>query len=643
MRIHLVALGAMLVAPLMALGDLVFGPGLLTAAVSSNAVLNWIASGAALLGYQALLYYFLGTILASLAFPFKLVYRYAANQPYPDRDRGPQLLALGIGGGCAMSIELLAKISMSTQFWIGQGVSPIDLRLNYLVGSLAAFFGVAFLLRWLLPHVAVVRRRLLHRLALGFIALSLVLVVVARVLPQHREHGMVTAKTAARPDAPNILLITIDTLRADRLEPYGAKELETPAATRLAKEGTRWAQVLATSPWTGPSFATIHSGQYPSALQLGRVCTLYGTFPTLAETLARAGYHTEAVVNNPFLRAELAFDRGFQYFEHTDDPEWLIPIRGSMLHSALLLMFYSSTDTYRAEVMSDRAIARLKRQKKRPFFLWVHYMDPHVPYENRIEKELGVDLGYAGPFANMFWDFKAVREGRLRLSEADRNRVINLYEQDVAYVERHIDRLLGALDKLRLAENTIVVYVADHGEELFDHGGIEHGHTLYQELLHVPLLMRWPGHLTAGAVDERPVSLVDLYPTICAAAGVTAPANLPGISLFESAAPNRALYAENMLYGPQIQAMLYQSVKLIEDPAGAPFAMFDLAADPTESQSLLPEQVDRTAPLHEIFGAWRVLQLQLAEKLVGDRAANTDLPDEIKQKLFSLGYTSPGQ
>lgn len=645
-RVHYVALGAAMFGPVMAVANLIYLSHLLMARFTDNATLNSIIRAFILIGHQTIFLYALAAVSAAFFLGIKIVIRYALNRPYPDRDRAPQLFSLGVAFGAAFFALSLTKLTIVKMFWEVEVTPLYQVAFYHVLGIFGSFLIAFLVLRWVLPKVPQNLRRLPWLAAHVILVVCLTLTAVGQALPLKSRHSQVEVIAQPAADAPNIVLITIDTLRADRLEPYGYKKIETPAAKRMANEGMLYTRAMTTSPWTGPSFTTIFSGHYPGALKLEKLCTLYGEYPTIATHLTAHGYRTEAVITNPFLRGELAFDRGFTYFEHTGAPAWLQPIQGSIMQRTLMLWFYNSHDDYRAEVMTNRAAARLERLQKMdtPFFLWVHYMDPHIPYLSHADDaDISFDLGYVGQFSDMFWDFRSVRAGTIQLSGADKERIAYLYDQDVAYVDRHVNRLLTKIDDLGLSANTVVIYTADHGEELFDHGSIEHGHTLYQELLHLPLIVRWPGRITGGAVNENPVSLIDLFPTISHIAGFEPPSGLPGVNVLAESIPDRTLYVENMLYGLQIKGMVRGFDKLIHDQDSAPLKLFRMDVDPKETTNALFEHRELVDQMHEQYQQWLIAQMQLSDELVGDLLNQVDLPEDLKQRLFSLGYTSPGQ
>lgn len=269
---------------------------------------------------------------------------------------------------------------------------------------------------------------------------------------------------AQTPSVPHILLITIDTLRADRLGSYGYTQARTPVLDRLAASGVRFADATAHAPLTHPSHAAIMTGRYPGAfgIRLNGMDPLPDDATTLAEWLKEAGYRTGAIV------ASVVVDRSSglaQGFDHYDDA-MTGPIRQTMAMADL---------QRRASDVTTRA-ANWIGQQRGPWFLWAHYYDPHLPYD--------APAAYA----------KAAPD--------------RPYDAEIAYVDAEIGRLLASVDRT----NTIVVVTADHGEALGEHGEPDHGYFLYDATLHVPLIIAGPG--IPGRVVAEQVRSIDIAPTI---------------------------------------------------------------------------------------------------------------------------------
>lgn len=408
---------------------------------------------------------------------------------------------------------------------------------------------------------------------------------------------------------PNVLFILVDTLRRDHLTPYGYPRDTTPEIQeRLARPGAVVEEAYSQAPWTLPSVVSFMTGRYPGDL-LGADVTSFGIPPAvqpLAERMARLGYQTGGFVANPSLHAGAGFGRGFRtFFAPPADIQWMNKHAGDL---------------------NAHAIPWLRASQDRPFFAYVHYIDPHDPYQNPDMDRFGGRSpfmpDYAGPVAGNW--IHGIYNGRIQLQNPARDvpYIRALYDSEVSYVDRHIADLLAALGPKVLA-NTLVVLTADHGEELYDHGGWKHGQTLYEEQIHVPLIFRWDGRIKPGTRLRGTVRLVDLLPTIAAAVGMEADPEWDGVSLLpalagEGALPRRPAFAQHLSSGPLRAAAVLNGKKLIlynrqeafqpADPLQAHLfevdtarlqrqELYDLTRDPGERRNLVHEDRKTAAGL----------------------------------------------
>ena len=397
---------------------------------------------------------------------------------------------------------------------------------------------------------------------------------------------------------PNILVILVDTLRRDRLTPYGYRRETSPEiARRLAGAGTVMEDAYSQAPWTLPSVVSLMTGRYPGEL-LGTDMAAYGVpagVLTTAERLDRAGYETAGFLANPTMHVGAGFERGFRtFYAPPADVEWL----------------RRHADDLNRHVLPWIAT---RQDQDRPFFLYLHYIDPHDPYDNPevVGNRSPFEGDYRGPVAGDW--VHGIYAGKLVLSDPARDiaHLSALYDSEVHYVDRAIGQVLASLRPEVLA-NTLVVLTADHGEELFDHGGWKHGQTLYEEQVHVPLIWRWDGHIPAGRRLAGTVRLLDVAPTLAAAAGAAPDPGWEGVDLLlalTGAAPlaERPAFAEGLSSGPLRAAAVLGRLKLIVFNRQEPFApadelqahlwqqdlgrmarveLYDLAHDPGERHNL---------------------------------------------------------
>jgi arylsulfatase A-like enzyme len=419
---------------------------------------------------------------------------------------------------------------------------------------------------------------------------------------------------------PNVVILTIDTLRADHLSSYGYRRPTTPNIDRLLAAGARFTEARTVEPLTTPALGAMLTSLYPhehGATRNGM--RLRPGLPSLARTLRERGYHSAAFVGNWTLKDRLSgFAEHFERYEEVfTRKRWLGLFK----------------DEATAEDLTDAALAWLAgiRKQHGPFLLWVHYVDPHAPY--RLHEEVAAQLGLAG------------RNG---LSKADR------YDSEIAFADRHLGRLLAAFDAdPELRANTLFVFAGDHGESLGEHGDWGHGRNLYEPALHIPFGIAWAGHVRAGAAIDAPAMNLDVPPTVLGLLGLPAPAGFRGFdwtAVLEGAAPTRearervtAFEAHRGAVLPSREAaearrngllavgVMSGGRKAILRMAEGKSALFDLAGDPLETRALPPD-----LQLARRLAAW------LVEVRRGLAAANRLPPGAIgpedAARLRALGY-----
>lgn len=400
--------------------------------------------------------------------------------------------------------------------------------------------------------------------------------------------------TLLPPPGPSLLLIVVDTLRADRLGTYGYHLPTSPVLDRLAGESLVFETAISPAPFTMPAMAGLMTGLYPDrtgVINHSPQDRIHDSVATLAELARRRGYRTSAVVSNPWLvRAQSGFGRGFDTFISK--------------HSLGL-----GEGKFDAKQVTDQALALMGKPSKSPFFLWVHYLDTHMPYQP--PPQFASLFGDGRTSSRVVEDFSLGRDHKqaiyfgargYRQSELQRTR--DLYDASVRFVDTQIGRLLEALDTG--SRKVLVVVTADHGESLGDHGlFFAHDFTLYEELLHVPLILRHP---TVGPQRiSTPVSLLDVFATLCLEMdldcrhpldgqplpGLRAGPARPQRTLFATSAPARARYSGYTglsVAGPAGRwSMLRQGhtkVIRIPTPAGPTWQAYHLIDDPGETHNL---------------------------------------------------------
>ena len=308
---------------------------------------------------------------------------------------------------------------------------------------------------------------------------------------------------------PNVLLVSIDSLRADHLGCYGYERDTSPALDALAAEGVRYATVAAPSSWTLPAHATLFTALPPEGHGLRVDATaLTDDAVCLAEVLQDAGYATSAFVGGPFLRSMYGLDQGFDHYDESVVKSFRDSQRG-ITSPDLVANTTAWIDDW------DRA------GREQPFFVFLHLWDVHYDYAPPPPYDTLFDPDYTGDITGD--DFETGRAVHRDMDPVDLEHVVALYDGEIRFTDEHLGRLLAHLDELGLRDDLLVVVTADHGEEFFEHGAKGHRKNLFDPALLVPLVMRWPGRLPAGEVVDAQVRLQDVPTTILSLVGVEPP------------------------------------------------------------------------------------------------------------------------
>ena len=445
---------------------------------------------------------------------------------------------------------------------------------------------------------------------------------------------LVSGAGCGPPPPPNVVLVSVDTLRADALGVYGGP-VATPAFDGLARDGVVFDRAIAPASQTTPSHATLFTGLevlHHGSLRNG--VPLDEAAETLTEILRGAGYATAAFVSSFVLDDRFGWAQGFDIYESK------LPKRGeTMRHrGGLWEKFEFEGFDRRAGETNARALPWLASAPE-PFFLFVHYFDPHAPYAGAPKLVAQVPGAFARRgAADRIDGLQAV------MPDIDREQlahVLRNYQAEVLAVDRALGALLAALDARGLRGRTLVVVAADHGEGLGQHGTLDHAPNVYEEQVRVPLLLRWPGTLEAGRRIGEPVGLVDVAPTVAELAGVqftSEPDGRPLTAALEAGAVRdpRPIIGRRQRYersyqghrGPKffVRSDRWKYIRATEDPD----ELYDLVADPNELRDLHDANPDAAARLGGILDA------ALARH--PDRVITVEPSEEVRRGLEALGY-----
>ena len=448
---------------------------------------------------------------------------------------------------------------------------------------------------------------------------------------------------------PNVIFILVDTLRADRLGCYGRSGNLSPWMDELAREGILCQRAIATAPWTLPSVASYFSGLFPSVHKVtnyteameeigspgGTVRYFGDQFTTFPELLQNNGYLTAGFSANPFISETLGFAQGFDHFDSS----------------------FAANETP-GNIVNEAALNWLKmRDRSKPFFLYLHYMDIHDPYraDDRFVDPL-VDAVSRQPQKSSLSQHELVKHGHFfaksALAYQNNPKHISLftyaeywrarYDAGVPQINEYLNQLRARLIQMKLWDDTYVIITADHGESLGEHGAWAHGLSAHQDQLHVPLILRWPGHIPADRRITPTVRLFDVLPTLLEQLNIPLPEKIQARSFADLiSGPNSGstqrppAFAEAVKQRPNEKALVLDNWKLLAYLNRDHFALYDLDRDPTEKQDVAADFPDVVDKLKKLLFA----QISENETLgAGIEVQEKGITAEERRRLIELGY-----
>ena len=458
------------------------------------------------------------------------------------------------------------------------------------------------------------------------------------------------------PNRPNILLIVVDTLRWDFVSAYGFPHPVTPNIDALAREGVLYENAISASPWTTPSHASLFTGQYPTRNGVdGRNILLDPASKTLAAELSRTGFQTAGFINNVYIRRQTGLGRGFQQYEEF----W-----GRNECSSIMLLV-----EFLREKLNPREDTGAKETRnaitdwlnhdwtgKHPFFLFVHLMEPHAPYgtpASTIQKFLraGVTPQQA---SKVNQDPEIFITGKLKMTAHDFEILTALYQNDVNYVDSVIGEIIQDFRQRNLLDNTMVIFTSDHGEHFGDHGLMSHELSLYDVLLHVPLVIRFPNRNHAGTRIKEAVQTIDIFPSILRFLKSESKRDLQGFSLlpdfferknhpYTFSEYNNLRAADKMIRrfpdlpdSPIWRKKVSKSVRTVDWKfiwaTDGTRELYSIANDPYESDNLAQSNPDKVKKMQEILAKW-------STSFKPSRFyQNEEISREALDELRALGY-----
>jgi len=429
------------------------------------------------------------------------------------------------------------------------------------------------------------------------------------------------AAKGAEPDAPNILLLTIDTLRADRLSGYGYERATSPNLDRLMARGVRFTEARTVEPLTSPALCAMMTSRYPHESGATRNgLRMRESLPSLPKLARDAGYRTAAFVSNWTLRDKITglaehFD---EYEEIFKRKRWFGLVSGETGAGVITDHVLDWLDDYAGE----------REDERRPFLLWVHYSDPHAPYKRQRSHLQSLGLPTKG-----------------KLPASDR------YDTEIAYADAQMQRVLDRLTQMGLSDNLLIVFASDHGESLGEHDYWGHGRNLFEPTLRIPLAVIWPGRIEPGTIDAPAVNL-DVAPTVAGLLGFPAPEGFRGYDwsdvlrggpLPENRATRHQAHRGAVLShhdsdvarkaGLLEVGVVQNGVKeILRVKRGRDHMRFDLRADPDEQKNLA---VPQSIPTENLRSWMHLVDAGLEN---ADEITPQPLDDETIERLRALGY-----
>jgi choline-sulfatase len=454
----------------------------------------------------------------------------------------------------------------------------------------------------------------MKRLFLQFAFLSVCAIAIFGCRAERKKE----LKDGGEASKPNVVLITIDTFRADRVRGIGNGARYTQMIDRLADRGVLFTDCIAAAPVTGPAITAILTGAFPTRTGVRyNLQQLPTSTRTIAGVLTKAGYATAGFVSTSMLDGEFGFGKQFDYYRDKVDEA------------------YSDTQYERdAKDLNAEAIPWIHAHSTgRPFFIWIHYFDPHYPYKARY----GADAGKS--YSEKFL-YDLYKKQDIKTIKREYPKIVSYYDQELFYTDKQVGKVLHELERLKILNNTLVIVTGDHGEELFEHENFfGHARSLYNTVLHVPLIIRLPGGKPAGKRCSLTIRTIDIFPTILEVAGIKPPSGMQSESLLPvisgaEKAPRPAFSLRepyDFFWEGNAVAVNYGPWKLMDfEKTGD--RLFNLDKDPKEVKNIL-----KSSPLQE-----RELRSLIENNLYKDEqykpSAAPRLSEKNKKTLKTLGY-----
>jgi arylsulfatase A-like enzyme len=528
------------------------------------------------------------------------------------RKRSLRRLKMAVLGGCALIVFILVEYVLD-YVWLAYRRKPVGtlFHAGVFMGLVGLVLVYEFLLKPLFMRFCKPAMRLkpVHFLiACGLLLLTVVLLNAALLMDGTK-----------RPQGHSVIIILSDSLRQDHLGCYGYHRNTSPHIDRFAEDAALFENSYAQSPSTRPSVASIFTSLYPSTHgAIYNQNSLPFSCLTLAEVLNNLKYKTAAFVENPLIRKKYKYHQGF-------DTVRLSRIR-------------MERPEHDADGFDEKILDWIDENSSFPFFLYVHFIDPHFPYRAPEDYFRYFDPEYSGDTTGFDSDHAFV--SHFRRNPRDLEHLVSLYDDEIRYMDDRFEKIIRCLQEKDLYDKTLVIFVSDHGEEFLEHGDIGHSSSLFSEQIDVPLIMRMPGRFRPGRY-RRPVQHIDLFPTILDVLGIeTERFPLAGKVIrtdSDEAFPSGSLVVSEHLrlqekWGSTLRSAIAFEWKLLQRIGTGGYSLFDLASDPGEKTDLYQMEPEMSRVLKSLLDSWE------AARKKGMNPELLPLDREMRESLRTLGY-----
>jgi arylsulfatase A-like enzyme len=402
----------------------------------------------------------------------------------------------------------------------------------------------------------------------------------------------------AKAGAPNVLIITIDTARADHFGIFGNAQIKTPVIDSLARQGARFHNTYSQFSQTNPSHASIFTGTYPAIHKLMHhgVDKVSTDLPTLAETLSWAGYNTAGIYSWPlFDPGWSGLEAGFKHYQGT-----------------YANLFPEETDPFRyrngrADLTTNAVVSWLRNRSSGAFFLWVHYQDPHYPYTPPPPFDTMYVPADCGSCPDGSWKTIDNIKNKYPYTDKEIATIVARYDGAISFTDREIGRIIEELKRTGDLANTIIVLLADHGEAFNENGRWFHPYVLYNTAIHIPLIVVYPPAIPADTKVDSVVRTIDVMPSVLELAGVPIPRQVEGKSLMPlvtgTESGDQRTAVTQVLDNVTI-SMVRKNWKIIRDHRTGDIELYNLSGDPKENNNLVNDEPSIVASLVSELDAW---------------------------------------